>query len=75
MWNLGEGVNWTLEKNKTKDKKQAPITFPYAAWWTLHCKQDPIYVSSEMKLCGLVPIFHIHVSVGDVYRWTDRGNR
>ncbi len=26
------------------------------------CKQDPIYIFPEMKLCGLVPRFHIHVS-------------
>ncbi len=34
---------------------------------TLHCKEDPIYVLPEMKLRGLVPIFHIHVSVSDLY--------
>jgi hypothetical protein len=27
-----------------------------------HCKEDPIYVFPEMKLRGLVPNFHIHVS-------------
>ncbi len=32
-----------------------------------HCKQDPIYVFPEMKLCDLVPNFHIHVSVSDLY--------
>ncbi len=31
----------------------------------LHCKKDPIYVLSEMKLRGLFPNFHIHVSVSD----------
>jgi hypothetical protein len=30
-------------------------------------KEDPIYVFLEMKLRGLVPNFHIHVSVGDLY--------
>jgi hypothetical protein len=34
---------------------------------TLHCKQDPIYVLPEMKLRGLVPNLHIHVSVSDFY--------
>jgi hypothetical protein len=29
----------------------------------MHCKQDPIYVFSEIKLRGLVLNFHIHVSV------------
>jgi hypothetical protein len=29
----------------------------------IHCKEDPIYVFLEMKLSGLVPNFHIHVSV------------
>jgi hypothetical protein len=33
----------------------------------VHCKQDLIYVFPEMKLCGLVPNFHIHVSVSDLY--------
>jgi hypothetical protein len=32
-----------------------------------HCKQDPIYVFPKMKLRGLVPNFHIHVSVSDLY--------
>jgi hypothetical protein len=27
----------------------------------------PIYVFPEIKLCGLVPHFHIHVSVSDLY--------
>ncbi len=30
---------------------------------TLHCKQDLIYIFPEMKLLGLVPNFHIRVSV------------
>ncbi len=30
-------------------------------------KKDPIYVLKEMKLRGLVPNFHIHVSVRDLY--------
>ncbi len=29
----------------------------------MNCKEDPIYVFPEMKLRGLVPNFHIHVSV------------
>jgi hypothetical protein len=33
----------------------------------MHCKQDPIYVIPEMKLRGLMPNFHIHVSVSDLY--------
>ncbi len=33
----------------------------------LHCKEDPICVSLEMKLRGLIPNFHIHVSVCDLY--------
>ena len=32
-----------------------------------HYKQDPIYVVPEMKLRGLVPNFHIHVSVRDLH--------
>ncbi len=34
-----------------------------------HCNEDQIYVFSEieMKLRGLIPNFHIHVSVGDLY--------
>ncbi len=33
----------------------------------LHCKQDPIYVFTKMKLRGLVPNFHIHLSVSNLY--------
>jgi hypothetical protein len=32
----------------------------------MHCKEDPTYVFPEMKLRGLVPNFHIHVSVSDL---------
>ncbi len=32
-----------------------------------HCKEDPIYVFLEMKLRGLIPNFHICVSVSDLY--------
>jgi hypothetical protein len=32
-----------------------------------HCKEDPIYVFPIMKLRGLFPNFHIHVSVSDVF--------
>jgi hypothetical protein len=31
------------------------------------CKEDPIYVFPEMKLRGLFPTSHIHVSVSDKY--------
>jgi hypothetical protein len=34
---------------------------------TAHCKEDPIYVFPEMKLPGLNPNFHIHVSVSNLY--------
>ncbi len=36
-------------------------------YWALQCKQDPICVFPEMKLLGLVPNFHIHVSVSDLH--------
>ncbi len=48
-----------------------------------HYKQDLTYVFPEMKLRCLVPNFHIHLSVCDLYRftfllqqnrWTDTGN-
>ncbi len=32
-----------------------------------HCKENPICVLPEKKLCGLSPSFHIHVSLGDLY--------
>ncbi len=32
-----------------------------------HCIEDPIYIFPEMKLRGLGPNFHIHVSVSDLY--------
>ncbi len=35
----------------------------------MHCKENPIYVPPEKKLCGLSPNFHIHVSVSDWYTY------
>jgi hypothetical protein len=35
--------------------------------YNLHCKEDSIYVFPEIKLRGLVPNFHIHTSVSDLY--------
>ncbi len=35
--------------------------------YELHCNKDPMYVFPEMKLRGLVPNFHIHVFVNDLY--------
>jgi hypothetical protein len=32
----------------------------------MHCKDDPIYIFLEVKLRGLVPNSHVHVSVGDL---------
>jgi hypothetical protein len=32
-----------------------------------HCKENPIYVLPEKKLCGLSPNSHIHVSVSVLY--------
>jgi hypothetical protein len=53
----------------------------------MHCKEDSNYVFPEIKVSGLVPSFHIHSSVSDLYtprigppillqpkRQTDRGN-
>jgi hypothetical protein len=34
---------------------------------TQHCKQDPIEVFPEMKPRSIIPNFHIHVSVSDLY--------
>jgi hypothetical protein len=31
----------------------------------LHCEEDPIYVFPDIKLRGLVPNFHFHVSLTD----------
>jgi hypothetical protein len=38
--------------------------------YSVHCKEDPIYLYTEMKLRGLVPSFHIHVSVSDLYMYS-----
>jgi hypothetical protein len=38
----------------------------------LHWKEDPIYVFPEMKLYGLVPNFHIHLSVSDLCIYSDQ---
>ncbi len=32
-----------------------------------HCDENPIYVFSEKELRGLIPNFHIHGSVSDLY--------
>ncbi len=34
---------------------------------TAHCKENPIYVFLFWELRSLSPIFHIHVSVSDLY--------
>jgi hypothetical protein len=34
---------------------------------TAHCKENPIYVFLSWELRSLSPIFHIHVSVSDLY--------
>ncbi len=45
-----------------------PVFSHFAVFaYTLHCKEDQIYVFQEMKLHGLGPNFHIHVSVSDLY--------
>ncbi len=36
-------------------------------WLFMHCKEDSDYVLPEIKLRGLVPNFHIHTSVSDIY--------
>jgi hypothetical protein len=33
----------------------------------MYCAENPIYVFPEMKLRGLVPNSHIHVSVSNLY--------
>ncbi len=38
----------------------------------VHCNENPIYVFPEKELRGLRPIFHIHVSVSDLYIPRDR---
>jgi hypothetical protein len=38
-----------------------------------HCKQDRIYVFPDMKLCGLVPDFHINRSLIHECRIWERG--
>ncbi len=60
------GKNFYLEKNSTDEwiEVQACTVYMY---FGIHCKEDPIYVFSEMKLRGLVPNFHIYVSVSDLY--------
>jgi hypothetical protein len=32
-----------------------------------HCNENPIYVFPEKELRGLIPNFHFHVSVNDLY--------
>jgi hypothetical protein len=46
--------------------KDTLFNFVILSFCSRHCKEDPIYVFQEMKLRGLVPNFHIHVSVSDL---------
>ncbi len=47
----------TIEEIATPQKKSYSLVVI-----VYHSKKDPIYVFPEMKLHGLVPNFHIHVS-------------
>jgi hypothetical protein len=47
--------------------EKSPLHLRIDISWSLHCEEDPIYAFPEMKLLGLVPNFHIHVSVSDLY--------
>jgi hypothetical protein len=63
------------------NKSRVPVMCMDLNWWPvvwpiwsshpychkLHCKEDPVYVFPEMKLRGLVPNFHVCVSVSDLY--------
>ncbi len=40
--------------------------FYYCRTHHLHCNENPIYVFPEKELRGLIPNFHIHVSVSDL---------
>jgi hypothetical protein len=33
----------------------------------VHCNENPIHVFLFWELCGIVPDFHVHVSVRDLY--------
>ncbi len=48
-----------------KKRRKGNVSKEDMVYW--HCKDDPIYVFPEMKLHGLVPNLHIHVSVNDIY--------
>ncbi len=39
----------------------------YRCYTSLHYKEYPIYAFPEMNLHGLVPNFHIYVSVSELY--------
>ncbi len=62
---------WKSSKTKENQHKNYPRLQPVLR---ILCKQDSIYVFPQMKLRGLVPNFHIHLSVSNLYRWIDRGN-
>ncbi len=51
-----------------RDEGQAVLSHPVQYMYLeglcrQHCKQDPFYVFPEMRLRGLLPNFHIHVSL------------
>jgi hypothetical protein len=72
-WWAGELPNYFASANFAGCFTQYPSRITYwkyivGPWGCLqHCKEDPIYAFPEMKLRGLVPSFHIHVSVSDLY--------
>jgi hypothetical protein len=52
-----------VDPNKTTAKKSVPFSYIFPE----HCKEDSKHIFPEIKLRGLVPNFHIHTSVSDLY--------
>jgi hypothetical protein len=86
LWGSQEGKTENIQK-KTRFYNSSSLASPTPTTNQLHCNGNPIYVFPEKELRGLSPIFHIHVSVSDLYiprigphiflqqnRQTDRGN-
>ncbi len=58
------GVEGSRDRETEADGRQvrASITLTGA-----HCKEDSNYIFPEIKLRDIVPNFHIHTSVNDLY--------
>ncbi len=77
---------WYKAKRTEELNKRLFVILSVWAALQRHCTENAKQIFAEKKLRGLIPNFHIHVSLSDLYiptidlpillqqnRWTDRG--